>query len=215
MGCFFSLTIYYLQREICADRHDSLRQTLLHILLEAIFTGKSCIPLYLYLKNDMFTNFTWLDDNQERVVERALSFALNPDEQQIFVAYLSDSPHPATKVCLMHYYVAHDCQMQALELNDRIQSDKLEHERSPMIVSQHSKYVISRMCNSLPPLLSNVANRWQLFGDSNPAMSFATNGQKASPRIGQYIYLACACVRTTHIEGWRTQSTHRSSRRQE
>jgi hypothetical protein len=28
-----------LQREICGDRHDTLRETLLHILWEAIFTG--------------------------------------------------------------------------------------------------------------------------------------------------------------------------------
>jgi hypothetical protein len=109
---------------------------------------------------------------------------LKPEEEQIFVAYLSNSPHTATKVCLMHYYVAHDCQMQALELNDKIQSHQL-NQGSSMAVSQHSKYVISKMCNSLSPLLSNVANRWQPYEAANPAITFASDGHKALSRIGE------------------------------
>ncbi|KAI9288167.1 nuclear pore complex assembly-domain-containing protein [Umbelopsis sp. AD052] len=167
---------FYFQREICGDRHDTLRETLLKILWETIFT----------------------DDNQEGVVERALSFPLKPEEEQIFVAYLNNSPHSATKVCLMHYYVAHDCQMQALELNDKIQSHQL-NQGSSMAVSQHSKYVISKMCNSLSPLLSNVANRWQPYEAANPAIFFASDGQKALSRIAQPSSYGSAATKTKGV----------------
>ena len=101
----------------------------------------------------------------------------------------------------MHYYVAHDCQMQALELNERIQSQQLDRERTSMAVSQHSKYVVSKLYNSLPPLLSNVASRWQIYGDSNPAMAYASDARKASPQIGQY-YVCELYMNILNGEGW-------------
>ncbi|GAB5586612.1 hypothetical protein Unana1_01512 [Umbelopsis nana] len=147
-------------------------------------TDDIILRMKIFAKCDIVRAFYFqANENQEAVVERALSFPLNPHEEQIFVAYLANSPQPATKVCLMHYYVAHDCQMQALELNERIQSQQFDHERTSMAVSQHSKYVVSKLCNSLPPLLSNVASRWQIYGDSNPAMVYASDTRKASPQI--------------------------------
>lgn len=117
-----------------------------------------------------------------------MKLRLNSREEQIFVAYLKKSLHPASKVCLMRYVTAHGHKSIAQEKAPG-QSSANSQQTSPfsnMIVAQPTRNVANDMDHTLFLPGSDLSNGMQVHEEANATTPLSSVGSEAlSSRNGE------------------------------
>ncbi|CAM0141485.1 unnamed protein product [Umbelopsis sp. WA50703] len=151
---------FLFQREICAGRTDNLQETLMQIYLDNIFTDQY---------------------EQDDLVATVMKLRLKSTEEQIFVAYLKKSLHPAAKVCLMRYLSAHGRQSIAQEQApvQSLMNDQQTPSFSNMAVTQRSRDILSNMSRTFSLPGNDLSNGSPLHEDTSATTPLSSVGSEA------------------------------------